>query len=93
MNNENESSVKFKSIMSELRKKWIYSLFWKKFGFEPTISIGLTGNAEKRFDALAKIHRLKRVKWSLLNSKFSNTAKRILLHNKFANLFRKNESL
>ena len=93
MDNEKESSDKFFSIISELRKKWIYSLFRKKFGFEPTISIGLTGNAEKRFDALAKMHRLKRVKWTLLNSKFSNTAKRILLHNRFANLFRKNESL
>ena len=89
MDDKKESSDKFFSIISDLRKKWIYSLFRKKFGFEPTISIGLTGNAEKRFDALAKIHRLKRVKWSFLNSKFSNTAKRILLHNRFANLFRK----
>ena len=89
MNNENESSVKFKSIMSELRKQWIYSLFRKKFGFEPTISIGLTGNAEKRFEVLAKMHRMKRVKRALLNNQFVNTTKRILLHNRFANLFRK----
>ena len=89
MNNENESSVKFKSIMSELRKKWIYSLFRKKFGFEPTISIVLEGNAEHRFETLAKMHQFKRLKWTLLNNQFVNTSKKILLHNRFANLFRK----
>ena len=89
MDNEKESSDKFFSIISELRKKWIYSLFRKKFGFEPTISIVLEGNAEHRFETLAKMHQFKRLKWALLNNKFSNSAKRILFHNRFANLFRK----
>ena len=93
MDNEKESSDKFFSIISDLRKKWINSLFRKIFGFEPSYSISLKGDAEKRFEVLAKMHRLKRVKWTLLNNKFSNTAKRILFHNRFANLFRKNESL
>tara|TARA_B110000881_G_scaffold76971_1_gene66984 strand:- start:442 stop:723 length:282 start_codon:yes stop_codon:yes gene_type:complete len=93
MDNEKESSDKFFLIISDLRKKWIYSLFRKKFGFEPTISIVLEGNAEKRFEVLAKMHQLKRVKWTLLNNKFSNTAKRIFLKNRFVNFFRKDESL
>ena len=93
MDNEKESSDKFFSIISELRKKWIHSLFRKKFGFEPGFSIDVTGNAEKRFEVLANMHRLKRVKWTLLNNKFSNTAKRIFLENRFINFFRKDESL
>ena len=90
MDNEKESSDKFFSIMSRLRMKWINSLFKKIFGFEPSYSISLKGDAEERFEILAKMHRMKRVKWKILNNKFSNTAKRILLHNRFANLFRKN---
>ena len=93
MDNEKESSDKFFSIISDLRKKWLYSLFRKKFGFEPTISIVLEGNAEHRFETLEKIHQFKRVKWALLNNQFVNAAKRILFHNRFANLFRKNEGL
>ena len=92
MDNEKESSDKFFSIISDLRKKWIYSLFRKKFGFEPTISIVLEGNAEKRFEVLAKMHRMQRVKRALLNNQFVNTSKRIFLHNRFANLFRKNKT-
>ena len=92
MDNEKESSDKFFSIISDLRKKWINSLFSKIFGFEPSYSISLKGDVEKRFEVLAKMHRMKRVKWNILNNKFSNTAKRILLDNRFANLFRKNES-
>ena len=93
MDNEKESSDKFFSIISDLRKKWINSLFRKIFGFEPSYSISLKGDAEERFEILAKMHRLKRVKWTLLNNKFSNTAKRIFLKNRFVNYFRKDESL
>ena len=82
MDNEKESSDKFFSIISDLRKKWINSLFRKIFGFEPSYSISLKGDAEERFEILAKMHRLKRVKWTLLNNKFSNTAKRIFLKKK-----------
>lgn len=89
MDNEKESSDQFFSIMSRLRKKWINSLFKKIFGFEPSYSISLKGDAEERFEVLAKMHRMKRVKWVLLNNQFVNTTKRILLHNRFANLFRK----
>ena len=62
--------------------------FRKKFGFEPSVSIVLDGNAEKRFETLAKMHQFKRVKWALLNNQFVNTSKRVLLHNRFAKLFR-----
>ena len=89
MDNEKESSDKFFSIISDLRKKWIHSLFRKKFGFEPNVSIVLEGNAEQRFETLAKMHQFKRLKWTLLNNQFVNTSKKILLHNRFANLFRK----
>ena len=89
MDNEKESSDKFFSIISDLRKKWIHSLFRKKFGFEPNVSIVLEGNAEHRFETLAKMHQFKRLKWTLLNNQFVNTSKKILLHNRFANLFRK----
>ena len=89
MENEKESSDQFFSVISRLRKKWIYSLFKKIFGFEPSYSISLKGDAEERFEVLAKMHRMKRVKWALLNNQFVNTSKRILLHNRFANLFRK----
>ena len=93
MDNEKESSDKFFSIISDLRKKWINSLFRKIFGFEPSYSISLKGDVEKRFEVLTKMHRLKRVKWTLLNNKISNTAKRIFLKNRFVNFFRKDESL
>ena len=89
MYDEKESSDKFFSVISRLRKKWINSLFKKIFGFEPSYSISLKGDAEERFEVLAKMHRMKRVKWVLLNNQFVDTSKRILLHNRFANLFRK----
>ena len=92
MDNEKESSDKFFSIISDLRKKWIHSLFRKKFGFEPNVSIVLEGNAEHRFETLAKMHQFKRVKRALLNNQFVNTSKRILLNNRFASLFRKNKT-
>ena len=79
MDNEKESSDKFFSIISDLRKKWINSLFRKIFGFEPSYSISLKGDAEERFEILAKMHRMKRVKWKILNNKFSNTAKKNLI--------------
>ena len=88
MDNEKESSDKFFSIISDLRKKWIHSLFRKKFGFEPNVSIVLEGNAEHRFETLAKMHQFKRVKRALLNNRFVNTSKRILLNNRFVNLLR-----
>ena len=89
MDDKKESSDQFFSVISRLRKKWINSLFKKIFGFEPSYSISLKGDAEERFEDLAKMHRMKRVKWALLNNQFVNTSKRILLHNMFANLFRK----
>jgi hypothetical protein len=89
MDKEKDSSDHFLSIMSELRKKWIHSLFKKRFGFEPRLSITLKGNAEQRFETLVKIHQFKIAKWALLNNKFVNTSKSILLHNRFANFFRK----
>ena len=89
MDDKKESSDQFFSIMSRLRKKWIHSLFKKIFGFEPSYSISLKGDAEERFEVLAKMHRMQRVKWVLLNNQFVNTSKRIFLHNRFANLFRK----
>ena len=89
MENEKESSDQFFSVISRLRKKWIYSLFKKIFGFEPSYSISLKGDAEERFEVLAKMHRIQRVKRALLNNQFVNTSKRIFLHNRFANLFRK----
>ena len=55
MDNEKESSDKFFSIISDLRKKWINSLFRKIFGFEPSYSISLKGDAEERFEILAKM--------------------------------------
>ena len=88
MDNEKESSDKFFSIISDLRKKWMYSLFRKKFGFEPSVTIELEGNVENRFETLEKIHQFKRVKWALLNNQFVNASKRILFHNRFANLLR-----
>ena len=66
--------------------------FRKIFGFEPSYSISLKGDAEERFEILAKMHRMKRVKRALLNNQFVNTSKRILLNNRFANLFRKNKT-
>ena len=92
MDNEKKSSDKFFSIISDLRKKWINSLFRKIFGFEPSYSISLKGDAEERFEILAKMHRMKRVKRALLNNQFVNTSKRILLNNRFVNLFRKNKT-
>ena len=89
MDDKKESSEKFFSIMSRLRKKWIQSLFKKIFGFEPSYSISLKGDAEERFEVLAKMHRMQRVKRALLNNQFVNTSKRIFLQNRFANLFRK----
>ena len=89
MDDKKESSDQFFSIMSRLRKKWIHSLFKKIFGFEPSYSISLNGDAEERFEVLAKMHRMQRVKRALLNNQFVNTSKRIFLHNRFANLFRK----
>ena len=89
MDNEKESSDQFFSVISRLRKKWITSLFKKIFGFEPSYSISLKGDAEERFEVLAKMHRMQRVKRALLNNQFVNTSKRIFLHNRFANLFRK----
>ena len=89
MENEKESSDQFFSVISRLRKKWIYSLFKKIFGFEPSYNISLKGDAEERFEVLAKMHRMQRVKRALLNNQFVNTSKRIFLHNRFANLFRK----
>ena len=92
MDDEKESSDKFFSVISRLRKKWIHSLFKKIFGFEPSYNISLKGDAEERFEILAKMHRMKRVKRALLNNQFVNTSKRILLNNRFANLFRKNKT-
>ena len=89
MDDEKESSDQFFSVISRLRKKWINSLFKKIFGFEPSYSISLKGDAEERFEVLAKMHRIQRVKRALLNNQFVNTSKRIFLHNRFANLFRK----
>ena len=89
MDDKKESSDQFFSIMSRLRKKWIHSLFKKIFGFEPSYSINLKGDAEERFEVLAKMHRIQRIKRALLNNQFVNTSKRILFHNRFANLFRK----
>ena len=89
MDNEKESSDQFFSVISRLRMKWINTLFKKIFGFEPSYSISLKGDAEERFEILAKMHRMKRIKRALLNNQFVNTSRRILLHNRFANLFRK----
>ena len=88
MDDKKESSDKFFSIISDLRKKWINSLFRKFFGFEPSYSIILKGDAEERFEILAKMHRMKRFKRKILNNQFVNTSKRILLSNRFVNLFR-----
>ena len=52
MDDEKESSDKFFSVISRLRKKWIHSLFKKIFGFEPSYSISLNGDAEERMDDL-----------------------------------------
>jgi hypothetical protein len=87
MDNEKESVEKYRAIISELRRKWIHSLFRKKYGFEPSVTIDLDGNVENSFETLKQIHQFKRVKWALLNNQFVNTSKRILFHNRFANLF------
>ena len=79
MNTENEISEKFRSKMTELRKKWMHSLFRKEYGFEPTKNVGLLGNAEKSYEALVRTHLLQRARSALLN-------------NRFVNLFKKNDA-
>ena len=65
----------FRSKMTELRTKWLHSLFRKEYGFEPTKKIGVLGNAEKTYEALVKAHLPQRVKRALLNNKFVNLFK------------------
>ena len=65
----------FRSKMTELRTKWMHSLFKKEYGFEPTKKVGVLGNAEKAYETLVKAHLPQRVKSALLNNRFVNLFK------------------
>ena len=65
----------FRSKMTELRTKWMHSLFRKEYGFDPTKKVGVLGNAEKTYEALVKAHLPQRVKSALLNNRFVNLFK------------------
>ena len=72
---EQEVKLELRPKLSELRKKWMHSLFRKEYGFEPTKNVGLLGNAEKTYEALVKAHLPQRVKSALLNNRFVNLFK------------------
>ena len=76
MSTENEISEEFRSKMTELRTKWMHSLFRKEYGFEPTKKVGLLGNAEKSYEALVRAHLPQRVRSALLNNRIVNLFKK-----------------
>ena len=69
-------SEEFRSKMTALRAKWMYSLFKKEYGFDPTNKVGLLGNAEKSYEALVRAHLPQRVRSALLNNRFVNLFKK-----------------
>ena len=76
MSTENEITEEFRSKMTELRTKWMRSLFKKEYGFETTKKVGLLGNAEKSYEALVRAHLPQRVRSALLNNRFVNLFKK-----------------
>jgi len=66
----------FRSKITELRTKWMHSLFKKEYGFEPTKNVGLLGNAEKSYEALVRAHLAQRVRSVLLNNRIVNLFKK-----------------
>jgi hypothetical protein len=76
MSTENEISEEFRSKMTELRTKWMHSLFKKKYGFEPTKKINLLGEPEERYNLLVRAHISQRVRRALLNNRFVNLFKK-----------------
>ena len=75
MRTESEISEEFRTKMTELRTKWMHSLFRKEYGFEPTKNVGLLGNAEKTYEALVRAHLPERFKSALLNNRLVNLFK------------------
>ena len=73
---EQEVKLELRPKLSELRKKWIFSLFRHEFGFEPTEKVGLLGNAEQSYERLVKVHWLEITKNKLLNNRFTNYFKK-----------------
>jgi hypothetical protein len=66
----------FRSKITELRTKWMRSLFKKEYGFEPTKKVRLLGNAEKSYEALVRAHLPQRVRSALLNNRIVNLFKK-----------------
>ena len=69
-------SEEFRSKMTELRTKWMHSLFRKEYGFEPTKKVRILGEPEEKYNQLVRVHMLQIVQNSILNNRISELFKR-----------------
>ena len=73
---EQEANFELRRKLSELREKWLFSLFRQEYGFDPTEKVRLLGNAEQSYKRLVKAHWLEITKNKLLNNRFTNYFKK-----------------
>jgi len=69
-------SEEFRSKITELRTKWMHSLFKKEYGFEPTKKVRLLGEPEEKYNQLVRAHLVQRIQNSILNNRISELFKK-----------------
>ena len=69
-------SEEFRSKITELRTKWMHSLFKKEYGFEPTKKVRLLVEPEEKYNQLVRAHLVQRIQNSILNNRISELFKK-----------------